>query len=184
MSFAVNLNIGLRHLLPIYPFTFVLLGSLVKIKFRNKEKTILLKTILIVLIVWYILEAAFIIPHNLSYFNEFVGVENGWKYLADVDVDWGGYEAKQLGKYLNERNYTSEIRFSSGELPLWYKDYFKNQVHIPVGCGPENGYYLITTSTITVYEGRECRQWLLKYEPIDKIGYSMFIYNITDVGEA
>jgi len=184
--FIINLNLGLRHSLPIYPFMFVLASSIISFKFKASKGKTIYKIVLTMMIIWYIVEALFILPHNLSYFNEFVGSENGWLYFADTDVDWGGYEVKEVGKYVRSNNIT-DFKFTLSLVNEYARAYIdpnllgdKDWEIIP-GCKPKNGIYVATTSQLTLLGNRECYKWLLNYSPVDKIGYSMFIYNITDV---
>jgi len=42
-----------------------------------------------VLLVWYVISAATIFPHNLAYFNELAGgPEGGYNWLVDSNLDW------------------------------------------------------------------------------------------------
>lgn len=86
-SITSHLNIGHRHLLPIYPVLFILLGALgVWIDWR---KPVALLTVA-GLTVWHIGESLCIRPHYLAYFNQIVGgPSNGWRHLVDSSLDWG-----------------------------------------------------------------------------------------------
>jgi hypothetical protein len=50
----------------------------------------------------------------------------------------------------------------------------------PEGCQPTNGLIAISTTRLQGVneENHSCYDWLKQYEPIDKIGYTFFIYNI------
>ena len=66
----VNFNLGLRHMLPIVPFMFVFSSQI--INYKNN----ILKTIIILLLGWYIVSALLIMPNYMAYFNEFVSMKN------------------------------------------------------------------------------------------------------------
>ncbi|HZP59390.1 MAG TPA: glycosyltransferase family 39 protein [Opitutaceae bacterium] len=84
---AGNLNIGIRHLLPIYPALFILVGVLAN-GWRSRP---FVGAILISgLIIWSIGEAWRGYPQMLAYFNPFAGgPKNGYRVLVDSSLDWG-----------------------------------------------------------------------------------------------
>jgi len=89
LACALGLNIGHRHLLPIYPFLFVIAGraaTLAAVRFPG----ILSSASVLLLAAWYALAAARIHPHYLAYFNELAGgPDGGYRYLVDSNLDWG-----------------------------------------------------------------------------------------------
>jgi hypothetical protein len=83
-----GLNIGHRHLLPLYPFAFVLAGAAGAWLPRRLGRAGAL--LLAVLLGWYGWGTLRVHPHELAYFNETVGgPENGWRVLVDSSLDWG-----------------------------------------------------------------------------------------------
>ena len=80
-----KVNIGLRHILPVYPFLFVLASRVTTIRFRRHWFAPLLIGTPLVLTAISSLRIA---PHQLAYFNEFVGGPGqGYRYLSDSNVD-------------------------------------------------------------------------------------------------
>lgn len=80
-----RINIGHRHLAPIYPLLFILAGASAGLVTHRAGKVIIGS-----LLMWLMAANAWIYPHYLSYFNEFIGgPSQGYKYLADSNVDWG-----------------------------------------------------------------------------------------------
>src|SRR3989344_5749098 len=86
-----TLNIGVRHLLPVYPFTILLVsGQIAKIFTNLKFKIYNLKFIIFILLSWYIYENIRVYPYYLTYFNQTVGgPSGGYKYVVDSNLDWG-----------------------------------------------------------------------------------------------
>ena len=83
-----KVNIGHRHILPIYPALCVLSGAAANLVVRNRR--VGLYTLGIV-IPWCTIEALHVHPLELSYFNQFAGgTQNGWRWLVDSSCDWGG----------------------------------------------------------------------------------------------
>lgn len=86
-AYVINgrLNIGHRHLLPIYPALFVLAGAAVA-----WLRTHVGRVIVAAMLVWLAVVNTRIHPHYLAYFNELVGgPAHGHLYLADSNIDWG-----------------------------------------------------------------------------------------------
>lgn len=78
-----NLNIGYRHLLPILPPLFVLVGGL-------ELARLPLRIAAWLLVGWLAVESVNARPHYLAYFNQLAGGrENGYRRLTDSNVDWG-----------------------------------------------------------------------------------------------
>ena len=87
-SVQTNINIGIRHVLPLYPFLAMLaaapLGERVLFRRPVRKAGILLGLVL----PWYVIESAAAHPDYLPYFNQTVrGQEE--EYLADSNLDWG-----------------------------------------------------------------------------------------------
>ena len=86
-SLASNLNIGHRHLLPVYPVLFIAAGALAPVA---RAAGRLAWTLVAALLIWHAAESWRVRPHYLAYFNQVVGgPENGWRHLVDSSLDWG-----------------------------------------------------------------------------------------------
>lgn len=174
-----NINIGIRHILPIYPFLFVFSSKIVNLQFEGRKQQIA-RGIFFLLCFWYIAAAIFIYPHYLSYFNEIIGgPNNGQKVLLDSNIDWG-QDVGALMKWLDENNLKNQsIYFSVFTIqPI---DYLEIQ-NKTIKCTPHPGLFAVSVNRLydvgQVKQG--CLDWLKAREPDEKIGYSIFIYNITD----
>ncbi len=89
-AFAIGsrLNIGHRHLLPIYPALFIGCGSVIQLMNYNRRAIFALATAL--LLFWQIGESVVIRPHYLAYFNPIAGgPKHGCQHLVDSSLDWG-----------------------------------------------------------------------------------------------
>jgi hypothetical protein len=98
ISIAAHLNIGHRHILPIYPFLYLLCAVLgaewqrLPLLWKRLSATLVLGAI--------VASSQFVFsplghpqrvgPHDLAYFNEFAGgPRNGYRALVDSNLDWG-----------------------------------------------------------------------------------------------
>jgi len=88
VAVAQNLNIGHRHILPIYPAIDILLGGSVGLVWLSRQR--LIKGLITLLILGYAGESLATYPNYLAYFNPAVGGSSqGYKHLVDSSLDWG-----------------------------------------------------------------------------------------------
>ncbi len=126
-SIRSNLNIGVRHLMPVYGFTFILLsGQLVGIanrimnqESRIKNKKFILNSYFIILASlfgWYLYENLAVYPYYLTYFNQVALLRPSWVsaeqagyipgghwYVVDSNLDWG-QDLKRLADWVKRNN--------------------------------------------------------------------------------
>jgi 4-amino-4-deoxy-L-arabinose transferase-like glycosyltransferase len=88
VSLTSSINIGIRHLLPVYPFisafiAIVICNAMPKLRpFQVKAAAALLFL--------FVVESCLAYPHYVSFFNAAAGSAlNGHKFLLDSNLDWG-----------------------------------------------------------------------------------------------
>jgi len=93
-----HLNIGHRHLLPVYPVLFVFAGANA---YWLLHGTRFIRAVVAVLLLGVAVESLSVRPHYLAFFNQFVGgPSHGYRYLVDSSLDWG-QDLPGLGKWLD-----------------------------------------------------------------------------------
>jgi hypothetical protein len=96
-----RINIGVRHFLPVFPFLFLLSGTLLaRLLQTHYQRAMLL--VIIFLCGWMALEAARTYPNYIPYMNQLASSQPHWYYLSDSNVEWGD-DTGALAKYLRER---------------------------------------------------------------------------------
>lgn len=94
-----HLNIGHRHLLPLYPALFIVSGvALAKLarRWRGLGAGAVVAA--------QAASVAPVFPHALAYFNPIAGgPANGWRLLVDSSLDWG-QDLPALKRWLDENN--------------------------------------------------------------------------------
>lgn len=86
-ALTTRINIGHRHLLPIYAPMFIFAGRAASLLFTGSRLT---RGVVAALIVWFVAESWWIRPNYLSYFNFLAGgPSNGYHHLVDSNVDVG-----------------------------------------------------------------------------------------------
>jgi len=141
-SITSPLNIGVRHVLPTFPFIYMLasnqiskwlqikrpnkisaLDQAVMLFFRILGKALSKYTLVIVLLLWQASSLIFAYPYFLTYFNEIGGgPKNGYIYAADSNLDWG-QDLKRLAQWVEkEKINTIYVDYFGGSSPKYYLD--------------------------------------------------------------
>jgi 4-amino-4-deoxy-L-arabinose transferase-like glycosyltransferase len=96
-----NLNLGLRHILPIYPFIYLGIALAVSEAWRRRRGVT--KWIAGVLAIALAVETLSAFPDYLAFFNAAAGGKRGGlKILGDSNLDWG-QDLKLLAQWQQER---------------------------------------------------------------------------------
>jgi hypothetical protein len=171
-----------RYLLPAYPFIFVVIGSLCS------QGTVIRRSAYC-LAIWSAAAALYVSPHYLAYVNEIAGgPANGYKYLVDSNLDWG-QDLTGLKRFM-EINGIRRISLSyfGADSPLryginydWLPSYYlyNPEPEKRVSILPDQLIAISATNLQGVYlDSKEEYAWLKSYEPVAKIGYSIFVYDL------
>ena len=96
-----HINIGHRHLLPVYPAMYILAGAC-GVYFRQGAGR--WQGLLVVAgLLWFTGESLTVRPDYLAYFNFAAGGPgNGWRHLVDSSLDWG-QDLPALKRWLDAR---------------------------------------------------------------------------------
>lgn len=87
-SITSSINLGIRHILPLFPFIFLAIGLLVD-RIINKKNYLVILSLIAIFALFNILSLVNAYPHYIPYFNFLAGgSENGYKYLRDSNFDW------------------------------------------------------------------------------------------------
>ncbi|MBS4015003.1 MAG: glycosyltransferase family 39 protein [Candidatus Latescibacteria bacterium] len=155
LNFFFNTQIGIRYYLPVFPFLYVFSGRL----FLGWENfTAIQKKMSYIAILYLAVSTLSYYPYHLSYFNEIVfDRKQGYKYLADSNIDWG-QDKNELDQYL-----------------LDHPDTIYNP------SNPRSGHFVVRVNDIVgVTTDPNKYAWLRNnFEPVDTIAYSYLVYRIS-----
>lgn len=175
-------SIGIRYLLPVYPFMFVVAGILLSYGHR-------FKLLITAAAAWYLISSVNVAPHYLAYFNEVAGgPANGIKYLADSNLDWG-QDLKGLKRFMviNGIDKVSLSYFGADTPGRYGIKYDWLPSHYLYNQDPQKPPFIDQKQLIAVsatnlqgvyLDNREQFRWLLQYEPVARIGYSIYVYDL------
>jgi hypothetical protein len=194
---SVNtLNIGNRHILPIYPFLIVFASKVARVFAEQRQR--IWAAAYSLLLAWYVAGTLFLYPHFLTYFNEIAGGPNkGYEWLADSNIDWG-QDLKGLAEYMRQRPaepfylaYFGSARPEYYGLQPKYLAAYNNETLRgrelePLSEIPHGALLAVSVNSLQClmianreFPGIEQFMGQLKsLEPIAKIGYSIFIYRM------
>ena len=192
VSLNSKLNLGVRHLLPSFPFLYIIVSfAIVKML---KEPYLKFKIFFLsFLLLWQAVSLIKIYPYFLSYFNELIGgPKNGYLYTTDSNLDWG-QDLKRLAQWLEKKKINKIYidYFGGGDL-----DFYLKEKYLPWN-GRDDPRNLkkpsfLAVSVNSLQSGRaipgknfdqttDFYYWLYRYEPaVAQIGYSIFVYFIND----
>ena len=98
-----DMNIGARHILPIYPFLYLIGASALALLIRQNRRWLFAAALLLVFQAATSLRS---FPGYIAYANEvWGGPQNVHRYLSDSNSDWG-QQLKTAAAYLRSRNLT------------------------------------------------------------------------------
>ena len=166
-----KLNIGVRHILPIYTFMSILSAYSLFYLWNLKCKYKLNKYVIIILLSYTFYSSLQSHPDYISYFNEFAG-SHPENILVDSNLDWG-QDYDKLKR---------EIQ-TQGIDELWvsiFVPYSRIQNDkLGLKILPPNvkvtGWVAVSYSSIKLTKDYS---WLESYTPIKKIGRTILLYRI------
>ncbi len=206
VSIKSPLNIGVRHVLPTFPFLYMLVahgitnwlrahgidektswqGSLKNIYhlyIRPAPKYILTGLLLL----WLASDTILAFPHFMPYYNELAGgAAHGYEIAVDSNYDWG-QDLKRLADFVRVNNIQKiAVDYFGGGSPRYYLgDRFEPWRS---SRGAAHGYFAISISSREGAFGaaapgfnrkpEDSYEWLKPFQPVANIGHSILVYNL------
>jgi hypothetical protein len=175
MAFALtaHMNLGLRHVIPIYPFAAIV-GAIGAVELWRVSASSTLRTVArcagIVLLAWNIETCVAATPDFLAYFNEAARPRASY-FLVDSDLDWG-QDVKRLSRKLDE------LHVQQVSLDLMTTRNL-DEAHLPPFHRLEPGERPTGWVAISEYRLKATQgdQWLDAY-PYTFVGRSIRLYDI------
>jgi tetratricopeptide (TPR) repeat protein len=124
VAMTSKLDLGIRHILPMFPFLIILAAS---VAYTLARRSRVWGTLVVALLVFHAASSLHTYPNYLPYSNEaFGGPSNTYRVLSDANVGWEG-GLKNLANYINSHHITQcWFAFDGPNNPDYY--------HIP--CKP------------------------------------------------
>lgn len=191
-AITANLNLGIRHLLPVFPFTMVLAAREVSRWLHSTPATSHQRrvqyakcTLVAALLLWQSASVVRIYPSFMGYFNEIAGgPERGADYV--VDFDWGQ-------DLIRLRNFVAAHQIEKIALDYFgtsspFYELGKKFVPWRSADGPPPGWLAVSALRLKIAQGKwppdlghpaeDAYEWLRGKKPVAKIGYSIFVFDM------
>jgi len=168
LSSQDGFSINPRYVVLVLPLLYILISKV------GASSPAICRLPSAILLAWVIGSSLWCYPYSMSYFNELAGKPSDYpKYLLGSNIDWGqdAYALKTwVDKHPEARplyiSYSSPI--SSEKLGI--------QRDGTVPTEPATGWMAVGVNELFTKEGK--LDWLKEYEPVARIGYSVWIYNV------
>lgn len=176
-----RLNLGQRHILPIYAFLYVLAAFLL-LEYGPGLLRRAFPAVTTGLLVLLAAESIWISPHYLAFFNFLAGgPARGPHYLLDSNIDWG-QDVKYLKRYMETHQIPSVcIAYFGNANIVYYNIPFTG---MPLDGDPQAWQQVDCVAAVSVtplyglYVPPERYAYLRRLEPMARIGYSIYLYDL------
>ena len=167
-----RIDLGVRHILPIYPFLAIAGGHAVTVLFKHSRFAAAAAGLLVA---WVVVDSVRAHPDYLAHFNEVAG-SHPEAILCESDLDWG-QDLDRLRQSLKRRGiqefsvaYFGTARLDKAGLPHYR----------PVSpTEPTRGYVAVSLRDLNLdYKKDGSFTWLKSYQPIERIGKSIDLFYI------
>ena len=195
IALTTDINLGYRHILPTVPFLIIFAVTAVSRGTRPPAIPRLVPATL--LAGWLVLANLLIYPDYLAYFNLLAGgPDRGWRSLVDSNLDWG-QDLDDLSPWMAANGVDQVWLSYFGEArPDYYGvnyrglDSFPPRLMNPQArpfypADPAPGIYAISATNLQGVHFADHDQfaWFREREPLDKLGYSIFLFDVPARGE-
>jgi hypothetical protein len=172
-TLTIRVDIGIRHLLPIFPLLYVMLGALAS-RSRFTARIALMAVLMVAA------ESLAAYPNYLSFFNVVSGgPAHGSDYLLDSNIDWG-QDLRKLETFSAEHKDPLCVSYFGTIDASYYGFKAKDLPQTP----PEPPKSLHCFAAISINNlkglivGPEAYAWLREQKPFAKVGGSIYVYDL------
>jgi Dolichyl-phosphate-mannose-protein mannosyltransferase len=176
-----HINIGVRHILPIYPL-LAIIGGVGACRLRNVAKPKYAGPVIILfLLAWQLISSVRAHPDYLAYFNEFAG-SHPEHILLDSDLDWG-QDLLRLSATLQERHIDQVSIAYAGSLKVDLSQFGLPSYQVLTPYQPATGWIAISLLKLKIGvpgQPDDGYAWLEAYQPVALVGRSIRLYYVPE----
>lgn len=176
VAMTSSINIGLRHILPIYPLLAVAAGGTAI--WLWQKRTMLTRALVILLAGWQLTSSVIAHPDHLAWFNE-IAPENPEDWVLDSNIDWG-QDLLRLSRELRRRKIESlSLGYFGTAIPSRHKI---PPFRLIDPYNPGEGWVAISLMNLYLRPDHESDAyfWLTREKP-ERIGKSLLLYRVPRV---
>lgn len=171
-------NLGIRHMLPAFPFLYILIGGAAVFLCSRYRRAIWLG---VPLTLWLVAGTLFSFPNYLAYFNEIqplMGMEK-YEIFVDSNLEWG-QNLIRLSNFV-EKNGIKRIKVSAwfGDAPT--KAYIFQPLDWGNGFDGSVEWYAVGVSGFQFTKGQKGDPFLFlrDKDPVEIVGDGILVYRIS-----
>jgi hypothetical protein len=174
-----RINIGVRHILSIYPLLAIIAGVGACWLWERTKPGFAGLIIILILLSWHLEASVRAHPDYLAYFNEFAG-QHPENILIDSDLDWG-QDLLRLSAALQQRHVDQVSIAYAGSSKLDLVNFGLPPFRVLAPHEPTTGW--IAISLLQLKEGGlglpdDSFSWLEAYQPVYLVGRSIRLYYV------
>jgi hypothetical protein len=185
-AMTASINIGVRHVLPVYPFVLLLAGSALHAARQAGGAHLAAAAVAAAAA---LIEPGFVYPYTLAFFNRAVGgPARGSEYLVDSNLDWG-QDLKALKRWMDQNKVERiNLGYFGFADPAYYGIRYtplagsRNWTDSRPQAPQLPGYVAVSATLLRgVYEDDTRRAdyaRLAQLTPAATIGYSIFVFKV------
>lgn len=172
-----RIDLGVRHILPIYPMLVVIAGyAASQLIVLAKRFSPAIAALPVLLALWTVADAWTNRADELAYFNQFAG-SHPERILAESDLDWGqdlyllSSRLKAIGVNHVSIKYFGTTPLDTADLP----PYSTLSADVPT----THGYAAISVRYLTLEYAKDGSfDWLKNRTPLEIVGKSIYLYDL------
>ncbi len=178
LFFAItsHINIGVRHVLPLYPFLLLYVGAFIEWVRRTRFDWRRLRIVFFVLLAAQAADIARYAPDYLSYFTVLAKPANTWQLLSISNTDWGqGFVA--LRRFQSEHpNQTIHLAYVGEVDPAFYGIRY---VKLKEDDRP-TGLVVVSATHLSgeLLKNHYAYRWLLQYPLKTVLDHSLYVFEV------
>jgi hypothetical protein len=176
-----RINIGLRHVLPMYPLMAVVAGAGAVALWRWRRARWLGPAVTSVLVGWQVAAGLRIHPDYLAYFNEAAG-GHPERILIDSDLD-NGQDLWRLADTLRSRGVKEVALAYAGSATV--AEHRMPRIRWLEPHRPDTGWVAASLWSLKLgslnQPGHDDFAWLERYQPVARVGRSIRLYYVPSV---
>ena len=173
-----RINIGLRHVLPMYPFLSVMAGLGAVALWRAPRAILVAPAMATLLVGWQLVASVRTHPDYLAYFNELAG-SHPERILVDSDLD-DGQDLKRLADTLRARRVAAVSLAYAGSATV--AEHGLPPIHWLEPHRPVTGWVAASLYSLKLGSldrpGHDDFAWIDRYRPVAQVGRSIRLYYI------
>lgn len=167
-----NLNVGVRHVLVVYP-SMAIVAAFAACELWRAKRNLLGRGAVAMLLGWLVIGTSRAHPDYLAWFNEIAG-PHPEQLLVDSNLDWG-QDVLRLAAVAREEKIDrmSVLLFGSGDV-----DRIGLPPHQPLIPGVPTQGWVAVSETALQYAAANDFAWLRNQRPLRRVGKSIRLYYI------